>query len=93
MTEKPFIHNGAFANAKSSFLYQEEVAQILFKILDKKGTLNIGGKTEIIYNFVKKEKKDIKKIYLTSKSNFNFPKNSSINSSKLKNFLKKKVKY
>ena len=35
MTEKPFLHKEAFANVKSSFMYHEEVAKILFKILDK----------------------------------------------------------
>ena len=46
MTEKPFVHKKAFANIKTSFLYQEEVLKILFKIFNKKGIYNIGGKNQ-----------------------------------------------
>ena len=54
MTEKPFIHKKAFANVKTSFIYHEDVAKILFKLLNKKGIINIGGKAQLIYNFAKK---------------------------------------
>lgn len=86
MTEKPFVHKKAFVDAKTSFLYQEEVAKILFKLINKKGIINIGGKSQYIYDFAKKDNKKVKKIYL--KKTKNFPKNSSINSSKLKSLIK-----
>ena len=56
MTEKPFVHKKAFANVKTSFMYQENVAKILFKLINKKGVLNIGEKAQSIYDFVKKGK-------------------------------------
>ena len=86
MTEKPFVHKKAFVDAKTSFLYQEEVAKILFKLINKKGIINIGGKSQYIYDFAKKDNNKVKKIYL--KKTKNFPKNSSINSSKLKSLIK-----
>ena len=33
MTEKPFIHKQAYANVKSNFIFQEDAAQIVLKIL------------------------------------------------------------
>ena len=87
MTEKPFIHKKAFGNAKTSFLYQDEVAKIIFKLLSKKGIINIGGKSQFIYDFAKKDNKSIKKIFW-KKGLDNFPKNSSINTSKLKTLIK-----
>ena len=72
MTEKPFVHKTAFANVKTNFLYQEEVARILFKILNKKGIINIGGKKKSIYNFAKKENPKIKKIFLKKKNKLIF---------------------
>ena len=33
MTERPFLHKKAFINVKSSFMYHDEVAKILFKLL------------------------------------------------------------
>ena len=89
MTEKPFVHKEAFANVKNSFIYQEEVAEILFKLLDKIGIINIGGKAQHIHNFVKKDNKKIKKIYLKKDFNLGVPFDSSINILKLKNILKK----
>ena len=41
MTEKPFIHKKAFANVYSNFIYHDEVASILFKIINKKGIINL----------------------------------------------------
>tara|TARA_B100001121_G_C18615741_1_gene586739 strand:- start:397 stop:1119 length:723 start_codon:yes stop_codon:yes gene_type:complete len=87
MTEKPFVHKKAYKNAKTSFLYQDDVAKILFKLIDKKGIINIGGKSMFIYDFAKKDNQNVKKIFLKKGLN-KFPLNSSINSTKLKTLLK-----
>lgn len=63
MTEFPFIHESAFSDAYSSFLYHDEVAPILFKVLNEKGILNIGGKKQTIYNFAKKINQILKKFF------------------------------
>ena len=89
MTEKPFVHKEAFTNVKTSFLYHQDVANILFKILNKKGILNIGGKAQSIYVFAQKDNKDIKKKYLKKNMRMAIPLNSSLNLNKLKKILKK----
>ena len=89
MTEKPFIHKKAFANAKTNFLYHQEVAIILFKLINQKGIINVGGKSHYIFDFAKKNNPKVKKIYLKKKSNLGIPFNSSTNTSKLKKILKK----
>jgi dTDP-4-dehydrorhamnose reductase len=83
MTEKPFVHKKAFANVKTSFLYHKDVAEILFKVLNKKGILNIGGKTKYIYDFAKKDNPGVKKIFLKKHLDSGMPKNSSMNIRKL----------
>ena len=88
MTEKPFVHKAAFANVKNNFIYQEQVAEILFKLLDQKGVINIGGKSQYIYDFVKKDKKNIKKIYLKKNLRIGVPFDSSMNIFKLKKIIK-----
>ena len=85
MTEKPFVHKKAFINVKTNFAYHEEIIPILFKALDKKGIINVGGKTQSIFNFAKKENPKIKKIFLNKKKSI-IPINSSMNLSKLKKF-------
>ena len=92
MTEKPFIHKKAFSNVKTSFIYHEDVAKVIFKLLNKKGIINLGGKSQNIYNFAKKENKNIKKVLLKSNSKIGMPFDSSINISKLKKILKKNYK-
>ena len=79
MTEKPFIHKKAFSNIKLNFIYHEEIAKILFQIIDKKGILNIGGKTKTVYDFAKKYNPNVKKI----KSKNEFPPKPFMNLSKL----------
>ena len=90
MTEKPFIHKEAFTNVKTSFIYQEEVARFLPRLLKEKGILNLGGKPQFVYDFAKKTSKNIKKKYLKKNSNFEIPLNSSLNVSKLKKILNEK---
>jgi len=89
MTEKPFVHDKAFANVKTSFMYHADVSKILFRLLNKKGIINLGGKSQYIFDFAKKDKKNIKKIYLKKKDNLGMPFDSSLNINKLKKILKK----
>ena len=84
MTQKPFVHKKAFADVKTSFIYHDEVAQIIFKLLNKKGIINIGGKPKYVYDFAKKDNQFIKKIFLTKHLKFGMPINSSMNIDKLK---------
>ncbi len=79
MTEKPFLHKKAYANVRSNFIFQDEAAKIIFKILDKKGIVNVGGPSQTIFNFAKKNKKNIKKIF----SKGEFPKRTDMNLKKL----------
>ena len=88
MTEKPFVHKKAFTNVKTSFIYHEDVAKILFKILSRKGILNIGGKAQYIFDFAFKENKNIKKMYLKKNNKTGIPFDSSLNITKLKKIFK-----
>ena len=88
MTERPFIHKEAFCNVKTSFIYHEEVAKILLKLINVKGILNIGGPTKSVYNFAKVDNPYVKKILLKNNKRINMPFNSSINIEKLKKILK-----
>ena len=88
MTEKPFVHKGAFTNVKLNFIYHDDVAKILIKLLNKKGIINLGGPNQTVYNFVKKYNKKIKKISMKKGVYQILPPNSSMNLSKLKKFIK-----
>ena len=79
MTERPFVHDRAFANVKNSFAYHDEIIPKLFKIINEKGILNLGGKTQYVFDFAKKDNKKVKKMYLSKKSKIGMPFDSSIN--------------
>jgi dTDP-4-dehydrorhamnose reductase len=87
MTEEPFIHKTAFSDIQTNFIYHKEVADILFKILNYRGIINIGGKIQSPYSFGKKYNKNLKKISIKNKIK-NFPIKPSMNISKLKKLLK-----
>jgi len=87
MTEEPFIHKTAFSDVTTNFIFHEEVVSILFKILNYKGVINIGGKIQSPYNFGKKYNKKLKKISVKNKIR-NFPLKPSMNISKIKKLLK-----
>ena len=88
MTEKPFIHKKAFANVKMNFIYHEDLANILIKVLNKKGIINVGGPTKTIYNFAKKYNPKVKKIYSGKNSVIKYPLNPYMNLTKLKKLIK-----
>ena len=83
MTEKPFLHKKAYANVKSNFIYHEDIAKIFLKVINKKGIYNIGGKSQTIYNFAKKNNANVKKIY----SKGEFPLNQNMNLNKLNKII------
>jgi len=84
MTEKPFTHKSAFSNVKSNFIYHEQFAKILVKVLKLKGVINIGGKSQTIYQFAKKNRKNVKR----TKSRGELPLNMNMNLKKLNKLLK-----
>ena len=88
MTEKPFVHKNAFANVKLNFIFHDELAKILIKIIDRKGIINVGGPTKTVYNFAKKYNPKVKKIFIKKNSLYNFPLNPFMNLSKLKKIIK-----
>lgn len=84
MTEKPFVHKKAYANVKTNFIFQEDAAKIILKIINKKGIINVGGPSQTVYEFAKKNKKKIEKIF----SKGEFPKRADMNLKKLRKIVK-----
>ena len=87
MTQKPFLYKKAFSNIKSNFMFHEELVEILPQIINQKGILNIGGKSQSIYAFAKKNNSKVKKIF--AKKNNTLPRNQTMNLTKLQKTLKK----
>ena len=86
MTEKPFLHQKAYTNIKSNFLFHEDLVKILPKILNQKGILNVGGKAQSIYSFAKKNNPLVKKI--KAKENKEMPFNQTMNINMLNKLIR-----
>ena len=85
MTEKPFTHKFAFSNVKSNFIFHDQFAKLLIKVIPLKGIINVGGKSQTIYDFAKQKNIKIKK----RKSKGELPLKMDMNLNKLKNTLNK----
>ena len=85
MTEKPFPYKKAYSNLKSNFMYHEDLIKILPKIVKKKGIINVGGKSQSVFQFAKNHNRRVIKVKAASKSKL--PLNQTMNLSKLKKII------
>ena len=64
MTEKPFLHKKAYSNLISNYMFHEDLVKMLPKLINKKGIINVGGKSQSVYDFAKASNYKVKKILL-----------------------------
>ena len=67
-------------------MFHQDLVDILPKVIHEIGIINIGGKSQSVYDFAKKHNKSVKKAKLNKNSKF--PLNQTMNLSKLKKLLK-----
>ena len=89
MTEKPFVHKKAFNDVETNFMYHEDFAKNLLKLLNKKGIINVGGPKQIIYNFAKKTNKKVKGVSAKKMLGKKFPLKQSMSIKKYSKIIKK----
>ena len=85
MTEKPFPYKKAYSNLKSNFMYHEDLIKMLPKIIKERGIINVGGKSQSIYQFAKQYNRNVIKIKAAVKNKL--PLNQTMNLSKLKKII------
>lgn len=88
MTEKPFIHNVAFKDLISNFIFHEEVVKMFPKLIKFKGIINVGGRKSSVYAFAKKYNKKILGAFASKTLGSKMPLNHSMSILKLKKILK-----
>ena len=89
MTEKPFVHKKAFNDVEINFMYHEELAKNLLKLINVKGIINIGGPKQIVYKFAKKSNPKIKAVSAKKIFGKKFPLKQSMNINKYLKIIKK----
>tara|TARA_B100000989_G_scaffold155883_1_gene116281 strand:- start:1440 stop:2138 length:699 start_codon:yes stop_codon:yes gene_type:complete len=84
MTEKPFVHKLAYTNLKTNFMFHEDLAKVFFKLINKKGIINVGGRSQSVYKFANRFNKKVKKAKLKKGL---LPLNSTMNIRKFKKII------
>ena len=87
MTERPFPHDKAFYDMKKSSIYIDEAAETTLKLLDSRGTINVGGISKTIYEFAKEDAPFVKKNSIKDIKDIKMPSDISMNIDKLKKLL------
>ena len=68
-------------------MWIEDAAKITLRLLDEKGIINVGGKSQSVYDFVKNENPNIEPIYLKDISDVNMATDCSMNTTKMKKVI------
>ena len=86
-TEKPFVHKAAFYDFKTNFIFHEDLVKNILKIINQKGIINIGGKSQSVYKFAKNYNPQIKKISAKKILGKKAPLNITMNINKFKKLI------
>lgn len=86
MMESPFPHKRAFSDSIRSLLWQEEVADLVYKMidLDCRGIYNVGGEKRSVYEFVSQKFPEVEAETSVGLADF-IPPDVSMNIKKIKN--------
>ena len=87
LCQQPFPHPKALVDIKKSYLYMDEAAKVILKLLDQKGIINVGGETMSPFEFARKNNPNVKKITLNDVGDVKMGKNASMNINKMKNLI------
>ena len=87
IVENPFPHEKALVNCYKSAIYIDEAANLILKLLNETGVINVGGKGQSVYEFVKETNSDIGELSLKDVSDVGMPVNSIMNINKLREIL------
>lgn len=87
LCQKPFPHPKALADITKSYIYMDKAADIILNLLNETGIINVGGKPQSPYEFIKPNNPKIQKTFLKDIKNVKMGKNSSLNISKMEKIL------
>ena len=81
----PFPHKAALVDVKKSLIYAKDAAPLIIKLLNQTGIINLGGKSQSVYEFAKQDFENIKRISKSEINDANIAPDTSMNISKLEN--------
>mgnify|MGYP001386286123 CR=1 FL=1 len=85
--EYPFPHPKALTDVKKSLIYIKDAAPIIWRLIDYSGVINLGGISQTVYEFAKKDFKDVIPLNRSEVGDVLIAPDTSMNISKLNNIL------
>ena len=86
MTEKPFAYKKAYTNLKTNFMFHEDLVSYLPKLINKKGIINVGGRSQSVFQFAKKYNLKVKGV--KANKSVKLPLNQTMNLNIFKKIIK-----
>jgi dTDP-4-dehydrorhamnose reductase len=87
MNKKPFPNPKALKDMRKSLMYIEDAAKVTLQLLDETGIINVGGKSQSVYDFVKEENANVEPIYLKDISDVNMAEDCSMDTTLMKKVI------
>ena len=87
MNKKPFPHPKALKDMRKSLMYIEDAAKVTLQLLDETGIINVGGKSQSVYDFAKEENANVEPIYLKDISDVNMAEDCSMDTTLMKKVI------
>ena len=89
MSNKPFPHPKAATDIRKSYIYEDDAAKIILKLLNESGIINVGGASASAYEFALNENPDVKQIKASEIKDVKIAPNTTMDISKMKKILRK----
>jgi dTDP-4-dehydrorhamnose reductase len=90
MCNYPFPHAKAAIDIKKSLMYDYEAAEVVLQLLGEKGTINVGGPSQSVYDFARQKNPKISKLSRKDIGDVLIAPDTSMNTSKMKSILRAK---
>lgn len=84
----PFPHKAALIDVTKSLIYAKDAAPLIIRFINQTGIINLGGKSQSVYDFAKKDNPDIQSISRKEVPDANIAPNTSMDISKLESLHK-----
>tara|TARA_R110000851_G_scaffold42647_1_gene105856 strand:- start:592 stop:1326 length:735 start_codon:yes stop_codon:yes gene_type:complete len=90
MCNYPFPHPRAAIDIRKSLMFNCDAAVVVLGLLEETGIINVGGKSQSVYDFVKEHQPDIEKITAEEIKDVRIAPDTTMNTKKMKKLMAEK---
>ncbi len=87
--DKPFPHKKAATDVKKSLLFNDEAGEIILKLINEKGIINVGGEARTVYDFAHEHDSTTQKLSKEDIDDVNIAPDTTMNITKMRSLINK----